>query len=252
MRLHKIRIILWRWHGRMGLIAAVFVLLLSGTGLLLNHSASIGLDRTYLKGILVLALYQLEAPDMLSYTMGDDRVSQIGGRELYLNHEALTYCDGQLRGAHSSSANQWRAGQLIVACEKEILQFNAESELIERIGDLYGLPSPVSRLGLCEESLCIQSLEAIYQIDLDQLTWVKVADMQVNWSQQNLPQSPLYENILDQHLGQNITWERLLLDLHSGRILGRWGVYLMDVMAVLFIILSASGVLIWSLKKRKR
>lgn len=264
MMRHKVRLFLWRWHRRVGLLAAFFVLLLSGTGLLLNHSVSIGLDKAHLRGAQVLAFYQLKTPVISSYSLGDDWITQIGERELYLNQKATTYCDGPLRGVLGFSRNengdflavrressQWVGSQILIACEDELLQLNSEGELIERIGSLYGLPSPISQLGFCGESLCLQSSGKIYQINLDQLNWTKVVDLKVVWSQQGLLDPAAYENLIDHYLGRNITWERLLLDLHSGRILGGWGIYLMDLMAVLFIVLSLSGVFIWALKKRK-
>jgi len=48
--------------------------------------------------------------------------------------------------------------------------------------------------------------------------------------------------------GQGLTVERVLLDLHSGRILAAAGVWLMDVVAVCMIVLALSG-LILSLRR---
>ncbi|MBQ13009.1 MAG: hypothetical protein CMQ17_01195, partial [Gammaproteobacteria bacterium] len=39
--------------------------------------------------------------------------------------------------------------------------------------------------------------------------------------------------------------ERLVLDLHSGRIFGAAGALLVDIMAVLFMLMAATGVWIW-------
>ena len=46
-----------------------------------------------------------------------------------------------------------------------------------------------------------------------------------------------------------ISWERLLLDIHSGRVLGSLGVVLVDLMALLFMLMAASGVWIWSRRR---
>mgnify|MGYP001968757247 FL=1 len=42
-----------------------------------------------------------------------------------------------------------------------------------------------------------------------------------------------------------ITLERMLLDLHSGRLLGNVGQNIMSFAAVLFILLAISGTIIW-------
>jgi uncharacterized iron-regulated membrane protein len=41
-----------------------------------------------------------------------------------------------------------------------------------------------------------------------------------------------------------------LLDVHSGRILGAWGVYLVDAAAVLFLGLVLTGLWMWSRRPR--
>ena len=35
--------LLWRWHRRLGLLAALFVLLVASSGIVLNHTAGFGL-----------------------------------------------------------------------------------------------------------------------------------------------------------------------------------------------------------------
>jgi uncharacterized iron-regulated membrane protein len=41
----------------------------------------------------------------------------------------------------------------------------------------------------------------------------------------------------------------VLLDLHSGRIVGGWGIYLVDIIALLFIIIAITGIWMWWYKK---
>ena len=40
-----------------------------------------------------------------------------------------------------------------------------------------------------------------------------------------------------------------MLDLHSGRILGSWGVYLVDAAAILFMLLAITGVWLWGKRR---
>ena len=42
-----------------------------------------------------------------------------------------------------------------------------------------------------------------------------------------------------------LNFERVLLDLHSGRLFGKSGVYLMDITSILLVFLALSGCLIW-------
>jgi uncharacterized iron-regulated membrane protein len=46
--------------------------------------------------------------------------------------------------------------------------------------------------------------------------------------------------------GIGLSAERVMLDLHSGRILGRAGVYLVDAAAIVFLLLAVSGTWLWA------
>ena len=52
--------------------------------------------------------------------------------------------------------------------------------------------------------------------------------------------------------GRGLTVERLLLDLHSGRILGEAGPLLMDLVAVFLIVLSLSGLILSKVRNQRK
>ncbi|HSH28473.1 MAG TPA: PepSY domain-containing protein, partial [Thiohalobacter sp.] len=72
----------------------------------------------------------------------------------------------------------------------------------------------------------------------------------VTWAQTDTLPAELYEELVEHYRGEVLPLERVLLDLHSGRIFGRHGYLVMDVAAVLLIALALSGSLIW-LRRRK-
>ena len=51
---------------------------------------------------------------------------------------------------------------------------------------------------------------------------------------------------------QFLTFERIILDAHSGRLFGTFGVIFMDLVAVLLILLSISGVYMWVRHSRSK
>jgi uncharacterized iron-regulated membrane protein len=59
----------------------------------------------------------------------------------------------------------------------------------------------------------------------------------------------LKETLEKTYRGVGLPLERVMLDLHSGRILGRAGVYLVDTAAVLFLLLAISGVWLWARRR---
>jgi uncharacterized iron-regulated membrane protein len=62
--------------------------------------------------------------------------------------------------------------------------------------------------------------------------------------------------LLESFRGRGLTLERLILDLHSGRIFGAYGIYVMDAAAIVLLWLSGSGLWVWWRRqlqqKRKR
>lgn len=57
------RAFLLRWHWRIGLTAAIFLLIIAVTGLALNHARLLGLDKTYLDQEWVMKTYNMDVPE---------------------------------------------------------------------------------------------------------------------------------------------------------------------------------------------
>ncbi|MEJ2418358.1 MAG: PepSY domain-containing protein [Exilibacterium sp.] len=234
----KLRLILWRWHRRIGLFSALFVLHLSVTGLMLNHTETVGLDRVPLRVSLLLSHYGVKEPALVSYRLNSDWVSHLGSDYLFLNTHELAYCSGGLSGAVVHS------GLWVVACGQELLLFTSQAELVERIGAHHGLPQPLERLGKCGGQLCLQSGSKVYQVDIDQLSW-QPYHKPVRWARAEDVPTDIRRGLMDNYMGREITWERVMLDLHSGRLWGKWGPLFTDVIALFFIVLASSGVVMW-------
>jgi len=237
---------LWRWHRRIGLLTALVVILLSVTGLLLNHVSSIRGLHEPVRSLWLLEAYGIEAPTTKSYAVGNRYITSLGRDYFYLDLDESAYCRGTLKGAVAHS------NMIVVACGDELVLLSERGEVVERIGSAYGLPAPVENLGLCGEALCLSSKDQRYTINIDQLSWLPVnAEISMDISKTvTLPQK--YERTLVQnYMGDSISWERVLLDLHSGRLLGL-GPWLMDIAALFLIMLAISGVSMWYSGRRRK
>ena len=234
----KLRYRRWliQWHHRLGIIAAFFVLILVVTGLLLNHTHQLKLGNAPVANSLLLSLYGIKQPEVVGLKIDDQWLNSVDGSHLYLNDNAYLHCNGNLVGAVKVPPYQ------VIACEQELLMVSATFELIERIEEIYQLPVPVTHIGTCGDTPCLQSLQAVYRIDLDALDWQKL-EQQANsqWSGLSAPPKQLTTSIIDGYQGQEITWERIVLDLHSGRIAGGIGVLIMDLAALFLGYLALSG-----------
>ena len=53
---------MYNWHRYVGVTAALFVVLLSITGLALNHTDELELDKRHIENTVILDLYNIRAP----------------------------------------------------------------------------------------------------------------------------------------------------------------------------------------------
>ncbi|WP_240946043.1 PepSY domain-containing protein [Pseudomaricurvus alkylphenolicus] len=241
IRRNRLRPFFWRWHKRAGLAAALIVLLVAITGIALNHTSELQLGKASVRQAWLLEHYGVELPSLRSYKVNGHWLSGDDSNYLYMDAHQVAYCNGRLVGG---ALNE---GLLVAACEQELLLLTDDGEVVERLGATYGLPVPLSAIGTCGESLCVQSGQSWLQADFQQLVWTPLA------AQQLLPQpgaeSPLPADIrarlLSEQIGSPLSWERVLLDLHSGRIFGTGGVLIVDAAAILLVFLAFSGFWLW-------
>ena len=279
------------WHRRIGVLSALFVILLSLTGFFLNHTSALKLDQRAIRSAALLDWYGIQVPDEIQgVAIGEHWLSAIGGRIFFdrqpVGHTA-DYCAGGMVGATAL------ASQIVVACRYELLILNDAGRLIERIGGDSGLPTPVLNVAIfgtggareyIDQSTIVLNIgshgapseeQAVF-FSLDTFTWSAVdinaanfgvrstipyieasliqASMQapiqtveagVQWSQVGRVPKALRDYLAPFAGGDEITFEKVIQDVHSGRILGIWGVYLIDLMAALFVVLAASGLMMW-------
>ena len=74
------------WHRYMGVSAAVLVLIVAVTGVLLNHTENFQFDSEHIKSDWVLDWYGIKAPDSLHTFLAGDRYVTLMGEHLSLIH----------------------------------------------------------------------------------------------------------------------------------------------------------------------
>lgn len=238
---------LYVWHRYIGLSAALLVVLLSITGIALNHTERFSLDHRFVRSTLLLDWYGIQPPKTaIHYGTANNSVTLMD-RQLFLNTRPLNEEVASLTGFILQN------DMIIVSQRDSILLLTNDGRLIERLGKNEGVPSNIERLGTTtEDRLLVGTPGGIYSVDADYLKWSAwQGDTDtITWS---IP-SPLAEDELLrlQRLfrGKILPWERVILDLHSGRIFGPWGPWLMDTAAILLLFLAGSGIFIWWKRQR--
>ena len=219
-------------HRWLGLSLAFFVLFLSITGLLLNHGESWQLDKKMIPS-WIASLY-IETPDLTGFRVADGLLYQ-AGHTLYLNERAVTSCSETPIGAAEIG------GIIITACEGELLAFMSSGQLVERLGAIHGVPSPIKRIAVNPQAqgsfVYVGNDEGWYRYNMDELS-----NESVSVSNESLIEASTAKIPANFALGGAITWERLILDLHAGRWPGISSTWFFDAVAGLLIILALSGI----------
>ncbi len=229
------------WHRRLGLTAAAFVLLLSVTGLMLNHAGALRLNETKIESAWILSLYGMQGVggDAHAFDIEQHTASWAGGW-VFLDQTPLVGAVATLRGAVGSN------GLIVLAAPREMLLFTDEGELIERF-----LPSSfgaeIDALGTTTSGPIARVGSRLFASGPDAAVWTEVREdaSEILWS----TKTPVPEELvsaLNYHLrGEGLPLYRIILDIHSGHIISEIGVLLMDGAAILLIALSLTGIWIW-------
>jgi hypothetical protein len=241
---HRIKLrSMYLWHRYVGLGAALLVMLLAVTGLLLNHTDGLKLDQRYVNNEALLGWYGIEGPEhVTAYPVAGHWLSQ-WNRRLYLDRHELDAPAGSLHGAISYQ------DMIVAAVGNDLLLLTPQAELIERLGGADGVPAGMTAIGRTDDGkLAVSAAHGVYTVDADLLIWQEDPDAIVVWSDPAELPTELHERLLAQYRGTGLPLERVVLDLHSGRILGQGGVWLMDTAAVLMLFLAFSGSWLWLMR----
>ncbi len=241
---------LYLWHRYIGLSAALLVVVLAISGILLNHAGGLALKQRYVHGGWLLDWYGMHAPTPdagWSLPGRGEPVGLLGGR-LFIG-ETLTGIElPDLRGALTMP-------EFIVAASSDsLLLLSPRGEQLDRLDRLAGLPhGEVRRIGMIAGRLAAGIGAGRYVADDDLLNWRPLpTGSRVAWSESRALPDPLAQRLREDYREHLLDWERVLLDLHSGRILGQGGVWLMDAAAIMLLLLAMSGTAVWLRQKAKQ
>lgn len=236
-----------KWHRRIGLVAAIFVVVFVITGVMLNHTEKLGLADTRMRSVVLLDWYGIQAPTQAqSYQAGSHWVSELGER-IYVDGKAVATEHSGLLGAVMLE------DVLVVALEGHVLLLDETGALLEVLGGAEGVPSGMSAIGTQEGTLVVRGGHGDYRADKDLLDWEKAgATATAAWAQAATTPDTLYAGMAAAYRGEGLTLERVLLDMHSGRIFGRYGPWMMDAVALALLVLVLSGIWVFSHASQRR
>lgn len=235
----RLGLVLHRWHRRLGLLSALFVLWLAVSGLLLHHTDLLHLDPVRISAPWLTQWYGLSAsaPDTgyiagSHWLAGTDEATVLDGHAL---SPPIPHVLGMVESG----------GLLAVATPHALVLLTPQGQ---RVDELKGPQLPVEDLhglGTAEGRIIIRDERDYASADGE--AWSSYQGV-VQWShaqllsqEQQLQAAPL--------LRPSLSAVRVLSDAHSGRLFGRFGPWVMDAAALSFMLLALSGV--WIVLRRR-
>lgn len=222
------RLIILRWHRRIGLVLSVFLLWMLASGVFLNHSDDLSFNKRFMSNVKLLQWYGVAPPP--SYNFFDKNI-EVSTDGLWLGQQNLGSCSKFLGIATLEQMS-------VIACAERIILLSNQAEVIDQIDEPRGLKQRFVAMSQQNQIVYLKDEHVIYQLNLDDLSVALANPLQpLIWFKPSLPSI-------------QISLERVLLDAHSGRLLGTWGKYLVDAFAAILFVLLMSGW--WLAKKRHK
>ena len=216
-------------HKQVGIFVAVFLCLLAITGIALNHSEVLGLDKKYVPGWV--AEFYLGSTEVRGIRNADQYLYSLGGH-LFVDRTPVTSCM-ELQDFESFD------GQKIALCDGELILLTLDFQVIERIDNSVGLPEGVSNIRAEDIGFLVSTDSTWHSFNLLTLDLSPAA-----FSEE--VQAPAWVPIpTEMLLGDSVTWQQFILDLHSGVVIGLPGKLFTDLVALLLIGMVLSGVWMW-------
>lgn len=243
------------WHKRAGLFAFVFLGWLGASGILLNEASDLDLNARRVGWSWLMAIYGLHAEPPASGLGAGGHWLAIAGEYSVLDGKPLAQPLDAPLGLVAAPEPGGGKTMLYAAQADSVVLLRADGT---RIDELRMPPLPIAairRIGVVSghpESIAIQGSDTAYQSADEGESWNPVPATAVQWSsRQALPEQ--VRDALLPYSRPSVSVQQLLVDAHSGRLFGRFGTYVIDVVGLAALLLATSGVwMMWRTSSARR
>jgi hypothetical protein len=238
---------LHKWHRRIGLLATTFIIFLVITGIALQHSDDFNLNNQYLTNSWLLKYYGIKPNPITTYQLGNKTISH-AGETVYLSGRPIAHEVSAIHGAIKPAADAH--SEIIIATSSSLIVIDDKGNLIDEITTQDGLQESPIGIALSKNNTAVVRGINTYWESLGDLTrWQKLQGPHPHWVAPAITLPALKQVIESDDMSRQINLERFLLDAHSGRFFGKYGIYIIDVAAILLLILSVTGIWLWVVRR---
>lgn len=227
------------WHRYVGVLSAILVIILSVTGLFLNFTDQLELDAKHIANRWLLERYRIGQFEVTSFQTEQHLVSH-ASNYVFLDGKYMLNSSKSLVGVIETDQH------LVLATQASLLLLTPAGDLVDEISELTGLPE--APLGIAKDQQghpVLRGINTYWKGSAELSAWQPLQGPHPKWVAPITTPGEIDSAVQAYVRSHEITLERMLLDLHSGRLLGSVGQNIMSLAAILFILLAISGTIIW-------
>ncbi len=227
------------WQRILGVLMALFVIMLVATGVVLNHIEELELDQRYLTWPWLLEHYgvaEVEADRV--YLLDNNVISQFDEQIFVDALPVASSLKPIIGGIHLDNLT-------VIASDDALILLNADSELIEKMGADMGVPSQIQNIGLFHGLPVLQTRNGMWRGDELLEQWESLSLQGVSWSEPTSMPTIVAQDLARYFYGKGVSVEQFALDLHNGQVIGPLGKWVLDGIAAILLMLSLLGLWTW-------
>lgn len=239
------------WHKRAGLAAFLFIIWLAASGVLLTRSNELGFDAVRVDWPWLMSLYGLHAePPQVGFSAGGHWLTSTSEFTII---DTKPLAEGIAGVVGIAAGNDPAHPMLFVAAADSLVLLTPEGERVDELRAPILPISSIRRIGIVNGprgNIAIQDFDA-YQSGDGGETWKPVAPADVRWSSPvSLPEDLRAQ--ITPYARPRVIVEQLLIDLHTGRLFGPVGAWIITIIGFAALWLAGSGVWMWWRIKQNR
>ncbi|WP_299494524.1 PepSY-associated TM helix domain-containing protein [uncultured Shewanella sp.] len=228
------------WHKKLGIFSVLFVILLAITGILINHSNTLSLDTKPVTFSWLLDNYGIKSPSNIHIYQASPLIAS-SDNLIWISQFSPIEAEQPILAITAFN-------HLYVAITpSQLYLISPQGQLLEKQDSSLGLPQQIESIGQ-DGQLWLKTANGYFTSDDDLIEWTKAMPLKaISWVSP-LPSfevNNLITQVSHKARSESLTWERVLLDIHSGRFFGPLGPWFMDLVALALIIMSLTGIYLW-------
>lgn len=228
--------LLHRW---IGLLASLWILQLAMTGLLLQQADKLSLHDRYVESAWILQWFGY-GQEMKAFSHRGEQIYQVDDQVLVNNQRQRI--PQSIRFA-AKMDKLW-----VVATAQSLYGLNSQNEILWRLDDFDGLPTPVTNLHADEKLMVAQNGQ-----------WYTV-DSQLQIKKNSIPPANIHQaksldltntkrrQVVPQAFNKVLSYDKVLADIHAGY---KSSVWLNTLSALALLYLSLSGIYLFFRPRRQ-